>query len=493
MRLSFTTLLSLAATALAATPADWRSQSIYFLLTDRFARTDNSTTADCNTSAGRYCGGSWQGIINQLDYIQGMGFTAIWISPVTKNLEDGSTGDAYHGYWQQDLYELNSHFGTEDDLKALADALHARNMYLMVDVVVNHMGYDSVADNVDYSVFNPLNDQKYFHDPCEISDYDNQDEVENCWLSTQAVSLPDVDTTRDDVKSYFNDWIKGLVEDYSIDGLRVDTVRHVQQDFWRDFNDAAGVYSLGEVLHGDPQYTCPYQDVIDGVFNYPIYYPLLRAFQSTSGSLSELADMIENVKYTCNDTTLLGSFIENHDNPRFASYTDDMALAKNVAAFVILSDGIPVIYAGQEQHYTGSNDPENREATWLSGYDTNSELYKFIAKLNQIRNFAIQHDGGFISYMNYAIQTESNTLAMRKGPDGAQIITVLTNSGSSAGSSSVDLSNTGYSAGATLIEVLSCNEVNVGDDGTLTVEMNGGVPKVFYPKGELGQSGVCDL
>lgn len=116
-----TLFLSLAATVLAATPAEWRSQSIYFLLTDRFARTDNSTTAECDTSAvvsnldlyfdsnsetdpaQKYCGGTWQGIINQLDYIQGMGFTAIWITPVTANLEDGQHGEAYHGYWQQDM------------------------------------------------------------------------------------------------------------------------------------------------------------------------------------------------------------------------------------------------------------------------------------------------------------------------------------------------------------------------------------------------------
>jgi hypothetical protein len=70
-------LLGAVGAATALSPADWRAQSIYQLLTDRFARTDGSTTATCNTQDGVYCGGSWQGVIDKLDYIQNMGFTAV--------------------------------------------------------------------------------------------------------------------------------------------------------------------------------------------------------------------------------------------------------------------------------------------------------------------------------------------------------------------------------------------------------------------------------
>ncbi|KAL3475633.1 family 13 alpha amylase in complex with acarbose [Aspergillus californicus] len=487
-------LLSLAATALAATPAQWRSQSVYFLLTDRFARTDGSTTAECDATMGQYCGGTWQGIINQLDYIQGMGFTAIWITPVTKNLEEyTSYGQAYHGYWQQDIYSINDNYGTEADLKDLADALHDRGMYLMVDVVANHMGYDGARDSVDYSVFNPFNDEKYFHSPCAIQNYDDQTQVEECWLGDNTVSLPDLDTTRTDVQDLWYDWVGSLVSNYSIDGLRIDTVKHVQKDFWKGYNDAAGVYCVGEIFDGDPDFTCPYQDYLDGVLNYPIYYPLLDAFKSISGDMSALSDMIETVKSTCADSTLLGSFIENHDNPRFASYTDDISLAKNVAAFVILSDGIPIIYAGQEQHYSGGSDPENREATWLSGYKTTSAVYTAIAKANQIRNYAAFLDEGWLGYMNYAIHTDSSTIAMRKGGDGNQTITILTNGGSNAGDSTLSLSGTGFEAGASVLEVYSCTTLTVADDGSVSVPMSSGSPRVLYPAEKLEGSGICDL
>lgn len=83
--------------AVALTPAEWRSQSIYQVMTDRFARTDLSTTAACDASEQVYCGGSWEGLISKLDYIQDMGFTAIWISPYVAQMS-GSTsdGESYH-------------------------------------------------------------------------------------------------------------------------------------------------------------------------------------------------------------------------------------------------------------------------------------------------------------------------------------------------------------------------------------------------------------
>ncbi|KAL2835119.1 glycoside hydrolase superfamily [Aspergillus cavernicola] len=493
MRSSSLLSLSLAATAaLAATPAQWRSQSIYFLLTDRFARTDNSTTAACDTTAAQYCGGSWQGIINQLDYIQGMGFTAIWITPVTANLEeDTAYGQAYHGYWQQDIYSINQHYGTEDDLRALAAALHERDMYLMVDVVANHMGYDGAMDSVDYSVFNPFNDAQYFHSPCVISDYDDQTEVEQCWLGDDEVSLPDLDTTLTDVQDMWYAWVGELVSNYSIDGLRIDTVKHVQEDFWSAYNDAAGVYCVGEVFDGDPAYTCPYQDYLDGVLNYLIYYPLLDAFSSTSGSISALYEMIGTVNSACADSTLLGNFIDNHDNPRFASYTNDMSLAKNVAAFVILSDGIPIIYAGQEQHYSGGSDPGNREATWLSGYPTTSELYTLIANTNAIRTRAIGQDEGYITYSNSPIYQDESTIAMRKGTDGSQVITVLTNAGADGSSYTLSLTGTGYDAALELVEIYSCTSITVSSDGSVPVPMESGLPRVLYPASGLEGSAIC--
>ena len=474
--------LLLASVVIAATPAQWRGRAIYQVLTDRFARTDGSTTSTCNTGDRIYCGGTWQGIINHLDYIQGMGFTAIWISPITLNLpEDTAEGEAFHGYWQQNLDELNPNFGTANDLKALSSALHTRGMYLMVDVVVNHFGWSGNASTVDYSRFVPFNSSSYFHSYCTISkgDYDSRDaNVQLCWLGDSNVELPDVNTTQPAVRDAYNTWINNLVSTYSVDGLRIDTVKHVERNFWSGFTSAARVYTVGEVFDGDPAYVCGFQDNLDGLLNYPLWYPLVRAFSSTSGSISDLVNEVNTIKSDCKDSTLLGTFLENHDNPRFAGLTSDMSLRKNAIAFTILADGVPIIYEGQEQGYTGGADPANREAIWLSGYSTTSTLYTFIASVNQIRNQAIYKSPDYLTYMAYPIYSNSSIIAMRKGFDGNQIIGVFNNQGSNGASYTLTLGNTGYAAGESIVEILSCNTVTVDSNGNVPVAMGGGLPKV---------------
>jgi len=107
----------------------WRTRSIYQVMVDRFAITNGSTTTPCNVTLRAYCGGTWKGLQNQLDYIQGMGFDAVWISPISAGVT-GMTDDGmdYTGYWVNDLTKLNDNFGTEEDLLALSAELHNRGM-----------------------------------------------------------------------------------------------------------------------------------------------------------------------------------------------------------------------------------------------------------------------------------------------------------------------------------------------------------------------------
>jgi alpha-amylase len=104
----------------AKTAKEWRSRTIYQIVVDRFSQGGQSGP-NCNLS--KYCGGTWRGIQNNLDYIQGMGFNAIWISPVVQNTPDG-----YHGYWAKDFFSVNEHFGSESDLKSLVNACHSRGV-----------------------------------------------------------------------------------------------------------------------------------------------------------------------------------------------------------------------------------------------------------------------------------------------------------------------------------------------------------------------------
>ena len=225
--LSKITLATLAATTQAGDTNYWKQRAVYQVLTDRFWR-DSGDKSVC-TNLSQYCGGTFKGIEEKLDYITGMGFDAIWISPVVDNMEPG-----YHGYWARNWEKINAHFGTEDDLKALVDAAHAKGVAVMVDVVANH----SAPIGDDFSQIYPLNRAEHYHSDCAINNWNDQDEVEHCRLA----GLPDINQNDAWVRQYLKDWVKNLVSTYKFDGIRIDTIPEVHPDFWDEYGQAAGVF-----------------------------------------------------------------------------------------------------------------------------------------------------------------------------------------------------------------------------------------------------------
>lgn len=320
-------LLPLLPAALAFDDDAMRSKKVYQLVTDRFAREDGSTSASCDIR--QYCGGTWKGIASKLDYISGMGFDTVWISPVVDNIE-GETpyGAAYHGYWTRDPDQLNANYGSPEDLRALAQALHDKNMYLMLDVVVNHVAATNGPNFQANSSYGPFSSQDDFHPFCWVDNFENQTNVENCWLGDESVILPDLNTQSQTVVDYWNNWVRNIVSNYTIDAIRIDTVKHVPHEFWTGFTEAAGVANVGEVLYFDPEYIGSYQrNGSVNPFNYAVYYPLTRAFNSSVGSLEEVSQMVRQVAGNSTDPSLYGSFLNNHDNARFESMVTDRSVS----------------------------------------------------------------------------------------------------------------------------------------------------------------------
>lgn len=224
----------------------------------------------------------------------------------------------------------------------------------------------------------------------------------------------------------------------------------------------------------------------------PRYYYITQAFESTSGSISNLVNGINEMKSDCADTTLLGSFLENHDNPRFPSYTSDISLAKNAIGFAMLQDGIPIVYQGQEQHFSGGTVPNNREAIWSSGYSTSATLYTYIAQINAIRKQAIAKDTGYLTYKGYPVYSDSQTIVMRKGTTGSQVVAVFNNRGASgSGAFTLTSANSGFTAGEALTEMLSCKTYTTDSSGNLAITISSGLPQVFYPSSLVSGSGIC--
>lgn len=485
-------LLSFALSALFAVPSltasskEWQSRSIYQVVTDRFATPDNSSPT-CNTGDRKFCGGGYRGIVSKLDYIQNMGFDAVWISPVVANLNGTSAyGEAYHGYWSQDIYSLSPNFGTSNDLKALVSALHSRNMYLMLDVVVNHLAATSVPPS--FGSFVPLNQQSDFHAQCWIVNYNNQTEVEQCWLGDDKVALVDVNTEDSNIVSTLNNWVKDLVSNYSVDGIRIDTVKHVRKDFWPTFASSAGVYAIGEVLSNDTNYVSPYTGVLDAVLDYPTWYPLVAGFQTQYGNLSALAEHIKTSQRTYKNGLFgTGAFLENHDQPRFQSLTTDVGRVKNAMAFPFLHDGIPILYYGQEQGYTGGSDPDNREALWLSGYVENKDLVNHVQALNMARKAAIAANGSFLTTTMTFPSASESTMVISKLP----LLALFTNVGSN-GSASWTVSTTGYQPNTRLTDILTCKNITTDGNGGVSTTASNGMPQVYIPSSMVtSNSGLC--
>lgn len=348
---------------------EWKGRAIYQLMTDRFA-TDNPNPDPCIVSEMKYCGGNHKGLKNKLDYIKGMGFDAIWLSPIVKNAEG-----SYHSYHTIDFYGLNEHFGTEQDMQDLVKACHDNDIWIMLDVVANHVG---LVGN-DFRSINPFNSPEHYHDPCTITDWTNYEMVEYCRLA----DLPDLNHENDYVADELLRWIKYMVNKYHVDGLRVDTVPEVPRWFWHKFNAASGVFQMGEVFNGNVEYVASYQGPLTATFNYPLYYSINDGFK---GNMTKLHEYFTEKRPVYPDPTVLGVFIGNHDNPRFL-YPPDKRTKKqleNASVFSCFWEGIPIVYYGDEQYFEGGSDPGCREALWESNY-TITQLYKYYQRSLQIR------------------------------------------------------------------------------------------------------------
>ena len=352
------------------TKEEWKSRIIYQLLTDRFA-VDPPLNTSCDLSS--YCGGTFKGILSKLSYLKSLGVSALWISPIVANTPHG-----YHGYWLKSLYEINANFGTSDELLELIQACHAEDIWVMVDVVANHVG----PVGTDYSALLPFNESEHFHEICSISSEDflnNQQRVENCRL----MDLPDLNSENPFVRNSLLSWIKDLVAKFSFDGIRIDTVPEVPKAFWKEFAASAGVFSIGEVSDGRISYVAGYQEDLDSTLNYPLYFQLKNVFLY-GHSMREIESFYEEMR-AFKDQAALGCFIDNHDNARFLSINNDLTAFMNYIAYNLASNGIPILYYGSEQGFSGGNDPKNREVLW-GNFDEKHALFLFIKKINLARN-----------------------------------------------------------------------------------------------------------
>ena len=418
------------------------NEQFYFVMTDRFRDGDptNNTAglgADPQvsgfdpTNKGFYNGGDLAGLRSSLDYIQGLGTSALWLTPSFMNNPVQGVGvnasAGYHGYWITDFTKIDPHLGTNAELEALIADAHARGIKVYFDIITNHTAdlidnaekkysyidkatspYTTAAgvafDPADYAGkpdFPVLDTTSFPYTPTLSAE--NANRKVPAWLNDPTLyhnrgdstfegesaldgdfsGLDDLMTENPTVVNGFIDVYKTWV-DLGIDGFRIDTVKHVNLEFWQTWSTAVRDYArangkpdffmFGEVYDADAAKTSPYvrktdlSSVLD--FGFQSQATSFAAGNSAKG-LSQL--FASDDRYTTPDSNAyaLPTFLGNHDMGRIGSFlksTDSPVQRDKLAHdLMYLTRGQPVVYYGDEQGFAGTGgDKDARQSLFAS-------------------------------------------------------------------------------------------------------------------------------
>lgn len=399
---------------LFARAIEFRQETIYFIVVDRFFDGDTSNNTGPNpelydetrTKWGKYWGGDLPGIISKLDYLQQMGVTAIWVSPLFEQVESMQFEyAAMHGYWTKDFKRINPRFlakGESNSLNQcgsfchLINELHKRGMKLILDIVCNHSSpnvngekgklYDDGVLIADY--FNDTNNW-YYHNP-EITDWENEDQL----IHYEMAGLATFNETNIDYRNYIKTAIKQWL-DNGVDALRIDTVKHMPVGFWQEFISDIQTHKPSVFLFGEWGFSNPKKS--DSVYfannsgmsilDFGLADAIRQALAFHSEGGFHLVQNIFDQDYLYNTATELITFIDNHDMPRFQSLNYDGDFLKLAIILIMTCRGIPCIYYGTEQYLhndtNGGQDPFNRPM--MEKWDTNTPIYQVINLLSKLR------------------------------------------------------------------------------------------------------------
>lgn len=375
---------------------DWDESVIYFMVTDRFfdGNESNNTASGAQTygkdNAGLYHGGDFAGITQKLDYLEDLGINTIWITPIVENIpgvtvtdtgkEDVPYNAAYHGYWASDFTKLNPTLGTKEEFQTLIDQAHNRGIRIMVDIVVNHAGYDTKFGDMIRS------------EDDVVSGSDQKDSLSD---------LPDFKTEDPAVSAQLVKWQTQWVKDFGIDYFRVDTVKHVENDTWAELKNALtevdsdfkmiGEYAGGGYAsNGNTLGTGEMDSDLDFDFND-------QAANFVKGNISSVENFLASRNSALNNTYMTGQFLGSHDEDGFkqklldGGMKEDAATAASMvaASLQITAKGQPVIYYGEEIGLTGLNNypyQTNRYDFDWSMVNNDNKTYQHYKKMLSIRN-----------------------------------------------------------------------------------------------------------
>lgn len=356
-----------------------QSDVMYLILPDRFANGDPDNDshpemiekADRNNPNGRH-GGDIRGIINNLDYIADMGYTAVWINPL---LENNQARYSYHGYAISNFYRIDPRFGTNEEYLELTQLMKDKGLKVINDMVFNHCGSGHWWMN-DLPFHNWINQFDQFtrsnfragtvFDPY-VSDYD-LNRFQRGWFDT---NMPDLNQNNEFMNNYLIQNSIWWIEFAGLNGIRMDTypypfkegmalwAKRVMEEYpnfalvgeaWLTTPAQVAVWQQGDKLQTG------YEASLTHVFDFPMYEAFRFAFNESPGwheGLMRFYDLLTQ-DYLYENPENIVIFADNHDGSRiFSKLNKNLNSLKLAMTFLLTTRGIPQIYYGTEVLMTG--------------------------------------------------------------------------------------------------------------------------------------------
>lgn len=505
----------------------WQDQIIYFLMIDRFNdgnlhNSDQGVGVYERGAKDKYNGGDLQGVIDKLDYIKQLGATAVWTTPQVANQWWDPVAEfwGYHGYWARDFKSVDEHYGKLEDYQQLAKSLHAKNMYLIQDIVVNHTGnffyYDGDYDEqnvkqnfkINTGSIPSVSASQFPFTQNDVNKVEHQQANIFNWTPSiiditvhkqettyQTSGLDDMNTknpvVRNALKDSFGYWIK----EAGVDAFRIDTAKYVEKEFYEDFlHGDDGIvttakstgrndfFTFGEIFEMSQPFTDRAEKKItdylgtdenpriDAPLSFPLYNEIKQVFAGGRPT-SYLSYRVDAAMKWYKDPFRAVNFIDNHDVERFLA-NGTLSGFKQAYAFMMSIPGIPVIYQGDEQAHLLS-----RQAMFAGGYGSEqdqfnqaSDMFRFIQTLTKIRTQHKVFSRGSIEFIQENA-SGPGILAYKREYNGKTAYVILNSAEQTALLSRLPTSFYEDNQPTILLAENIDKTLPFAEDGTLTMEM----------------------
>lgn len=369
-------------------PEWFKNAVVYNIFPDSFANGKQllqERAMEKKLETGQLCksrlGGTLKGIMENLDYIQEMGFTCLYLNPIF------SAGE-YHKYDVLDYYHIDPCLGTEEDFENLVNALHHRGMKIIIDGVFNHCSWEFFAFEDVIKKGKNSRYCKWFYNlefPVEKPQNENDTPGYTCFAYERK--MPKLNTADREVQMYFADVGAYWITKFHVDGWRLDVANEINRDFWRKFRTSVKKANPEAVLIGEVwenAHTWLKGDMFDSTMNYE-FRRICKEYllENDSNALSAVYQFEKmRLRYPTNFVNGQLNLIDSHDVPRFLSLCDGNREKWRLACILlILMPGVPSLFYGDEQRIQGITEQEYRRGMkWEAENDCS-----FIKKLIQIR------------------------------------------------------------------------------------------------------------